>query len=483
MEIYLPHLVTDDDNVNKAFKIAVGDLLGNVDIVSERMGLLPARKRIIMAGLDYNEPWTRDTAMIAWYGSSLILPGITRNTLLSVLKKENGKPCIGGQYWDAIIWATGAWQHYLYTGDKGFLSLALEVIQNSLKFFEETEFDSELNLFRGPACYGDGVSAYPDEYAETGGESCILAWVKHNQHKKAGRGYGIPMFTLSTNCIYYNAYRVVPKILSELGKNVDKNFYKKANLLKQAINTHFWNERSGTYRYIIGPLGTCEHQEGLGHAFVLLFNVADKSKAESIFKNQYIAPAGIPCVWPTFQRYKNLNSSGEEESFGRHSGTVWPQIQGFWAAAAILYGKYEAFRNEFNRLTYHVNRDAQFAEVYHPLSGKIYGGWQENGKEGIVLWRSSRRQSWCAAAYINMILMGIVGLRFEINGIHFSPYLPENITRISIENLKYRRMILNIQVEGHGNKVREFLINNKKRPRLFLPAEEEGKKNIHILLS
>jgi len=478
MGIYLPYLVTDDDAVNKAFKIAIGDLLGNV--VPEKIGLLQARKRIIMAGLDYNQPWTRDTAMIAWYGSSLILPEITRDTLLSVLKEENGKPYIDGQYWDAIIWATGAWWHYLYSGDKKFLSLALKVIQNSLRFFEDTEFDNELNLFRGPACYGDGVSAYPDEYAETGGESCILSWVEHNQHKKAERGYGIPMYTLSTNCLYYNAYCVVLKILSELGKNVDKNLYRKANLLKQSINMHFWNEKSGTYRYIVGPLGTCEHQEGLGHAFVLLFKIADNRKAKLVFKNQYIAPAGIPCVWPTFTRYKNLST--DEESFGRHSGTVWPQIQGFWAAAAILYRRYEIFYNEFCKLTSHANRDAQFAEIYHPISGKIYGGWQENNKEGIVLWQSSRRQSWCAAAYFNMIIVGIAGLRFEVNGIRFSPYLPANITRISIENLKYRRMVLTIHIEGHGCKIKEFYINGKKRSQPFLHAAEEGKKSVHVLL-
>ena len=38
---------------------------------------------VILAGLHYDTPWTRDAAINAWNGGSLILPEVSRNTLLS----------------------------------------------------------------------------------------------------------------------------------------------------------------------------------------------------------------------------------------------------------------------------------------------------------------------------------------------------------------------------------------------------------------
>ena len=113
-----------------------------------------------MAGLHYNRPWTRDSAINLWNGSSLIIPTVARDTLTSVLDNSKNNLRIGGQYW-AIIWVTGAWQHYLFTGDNQFLALAYKAGIHSIENLEATEFDPDDNLFRGPAVYGDGISAYP----------------------------------------------------------------------------------------------------------------------------------------------------------------------------------------------------------------------------------------------------------------------------------------------------------------------------------
>ena len=43
------------------------------------------------------------------------MPEVSRNTLLSVLMRDpdSGRVRVGGQYWDAIIWAIGAWTYFL----------------------------------------------------------------------------------------------------------------------------------------------------------------------------------------------------------------------------------------------------------------------------------------------------------------------------------------------------------------------------------
>lgn len=64
-----------------------------------------------MGGAGYDTPWTRDAAINVWNGAGLIWLEVSRNTLLSVLERKAGKLVIGGQYWDAIIWATDAWNY------------------------------------------------------------------------------------------------------------------------------------------------------------------------------------------------------------------------------------------------------------------------------------------------------------------------------------------------------------------------------------
>lgn len=367
----IPTLHLDHGAAQEAFRIAMGDLLGNVALFKD--GLLDRPVPVIFAGLHYDTPWTRDAAINAWNGASLLTPEVSRNTLLSVVTRADGKVRIGGQYWDCIVWATGAWHHYLYTGDKEFLALALEATKNSLVYFEETEFDGQDNLFRGPG-WSDGVAAYPDQYGNAGGSSGILDWPKHNPDKVSKPGYGIPMKALSTNCLHYSAYLTAEKMAKELKAPVDPQWKIKAERLKKAINARLWDEPKGCYRFLIGPFGNCDHQEGLGSSYALLFGIADARQSELVFANQHVAPAGLPCGWPNLPRYQRPDGM----SFGRHMGTVWPQIQGFWAEAAARARRADLFGHEFFNLAAHAVRDKHFAEVYHPMTGAVYGGLQES---------------------------------------------------------------------------------------------------------
>jgi hypothetical protein len=472
----IPSLETDNPTVNEAFRIAIGDLMGNVSLF--RDGLLERRVPAVLAGLHYDTPWTRDAAINAWNGASLIVPEACGNTLKSVLCRVDGsrdQVRIGGQYWDAIIWTTGAWSHYLYTGDKQFLGVALAATEYSLVRFECDEYDAKTGLFCGPG-WSDGVAGYPDEYADAGGSSSILDWPKHNPTKISKPGYGIPMQALSTNCIYYNAYVTVEKMRAELkAPRISPEWAAKAANLRKAINKHFWNEEKGNYRYLVGPLGNCDHQEGIGSAYAILFGVADARQTEAIFKSQHITPAGIPCGWPNFKRYE----SKDGQSFGRHIGTVWPQIQGFWAEAAARAGKTDIFGHELLNLAAHAVRDKQFAEIYHPLTGQIYGGLQENG-HGIALWGATSRQTWSATAYIRMVLMGLAGMRFDVNGVRFQPCLPKGVGRVHLANIRYRKMALAITVSGNGSKIKKCSIDGKEAKDCFLPADGEGRKVVLI---
>jgi glycogen debranching enzyme len=471
----IPSLKTDHRTINDAYRIAIGDLVGNVSLFQD--GLLDEPAAVILAGLDYATPWTRDASINAWNGASLIMPDMARNTLLSVLDRTEGEIRIGGQYWDCIVWTTGAWHHYLYTGDREFLALALVATRNSLVYFEKTEFDATVNLFRGPG-WSDGVAGYPMEYADSGGASAILDWPKCNPDKTSSPGYGIPMQALSTNCLYYNAYVTAGRMARVLGVPPDPLWASKAKSLRESIHRHFWNEERGCYRFLVGPFGTCDHQEGLGHSYALLFGIAGPQQAEAIFRNLHITAAGIPCAWPSFPRY----DSADGMAFARHAGTVWPQIQGFWAEAAARYGKPKVFAHELFNLAQHARRDRQFAEIYHPLSGEIYGGMQEASGKGIIPWKATSRQTWAATAYLRMILLGLVGMRPDCDGLRLRPSVPDGISFVEIENVKYRNMDLKITIHGTGTEIKDCTINGKSAATAFVGVAQTGRQDIVIRL-
>ena len=470
IEFNIPVLRTNHTNINKAFRIAIGDLMTNIQPFKD--GLLENEDFTILAGLNYEKPWTRDASINVWNFGSVIAPQVAKNTLLAVTKKHNNKNMVGGQYWDAVIWITGAWNYYLFTGDKSFLKFAFDVAENTLEFFENTELDTKSNLFWGPACYGDGVSAYPQYYAEKcNNSSGINYWPDYN--KSNGPGVGITMKSLSTNCLYYNAYITTAKMAKELNKP-NSQFNDKASKLKHAINKYFWNETKGIYTYLADSDINCNHQEGLGISFAILFGVADDIKIKRILKNTHITKNGISCVWPTYQRYADKNG------YGRHSGTVWPHVQGFWADAVASYGKTNMLSHELFNLTDKAVRDNQFAEIYHPETGEIYGGLQESGGP-ITLWNSTNRQTWSATAYLRMILNGLIGLRFDVDGLSFKPSVPNSLTDISIKNIRYRNMLLNIEIHGNGTSLNKFEINGKTS-KPFIPSDLNGTKNIKIQL-
>ncbi len=457
MSMNMPFFESDSAMLNKAARIATGDISGNC--IPYKSGLLIEEKTCIMAGLNYSMPWVRDTAINTMNAISIMEPVIARDTLLSVCETVDGKKCIGGhQYWDKIIWALGAWQYFSVSLDYVFLPLAKEIIDNSLEQFENEEFDEDCGLFRGPAVYGDGVAAYPDFYTGNDDDpSYIGAWPQAHPDKTVKKGFGISMKTLSTNCVYYAAYRVMAKISEIL--SLDGSCYTiKADMLKTNINKYFWNEKTGRYDYLFDNYIRCDYSEGIGLAFAMLFGIADREKSRSIISNTYISDQGIPCLWPSFDRYRFGTH------YGRHSGTVWPHVQGFWALSMLKNGNTKGFEKELYTLAYRAERDLHFAELYHPETGEIYGGLQERKNSGIDVWKSCLKQTWAATAFWSLLLYGIIGISFTEKEITVKPYLPIGVNHAELKNLKVGKALITITVDRKSNKPNQ----------ISLPRNSEG---------
>ena len=408
-----------NSDLEYAFRLALDTLVSNTRRI--QTGYLQNSGPCLMAGADYPSPWTRDAAINVWFAEALLDPETARNTLLCVLEDADGKPVVGGQYWDRIIWAIGAERLWDITRDADFAGFAYEVLKRTAFLCLREEYDPADGLFRGPAVYGDGVSAYPEFYRNPSLSSSVLRWPQEHPDRRVPSGAGIPMKALSTNCIYEHAFRVLARLAAVRGDDAAE-WIRRADALKAAVRRSFWNPATGLFDYLAGE---CSAQESLGLAFAILFGIAGPAQIRSITERIYITGHGVPCVWPAFPPYCR-------NGYGRHCGTVWPHIQGFWALAALKAGRGDLFSGELFSLTRHAVRDGQFAEIYHPEDGRVYGGIQEGGGEYLE-WRSCEKQSWSAAALLAMVLYGMFGLDTE--GRPGQPFLPEGIDHAELSGL------------------------------------------------
>lgn len=527
-----PYVTAGDPNISRAFRIAVGDIASNVlpfqaapistnnwAKISAQVvkiagtgDVIPARMPILGAGLDYGVFQT-DTGMHAWDGAGFLQSDATTGALLATLKLgKDGRllcGCEGTQSW-GLTWTIGAWSHYLITGNRPFLQVALSVTLSTLDHLERYEFDADKNLFRGPAVGGDGISHYPDVWVKSmSGVGHIAKWPEHNPDKKAAVGLGLPMHALSTQCSIYEGYVLAGRMQRELGLPEDAALQEKAGRLKGAINRHFWREDAGIYRYLVDPFGGSEQQEGLGNAFAVLFGIANREQAQRVCANMHIEPQGIPWIWPVYPRYV----TSDPKQVAQRSN-IWPLVNGSWSSAAAFSGRVDLFARELKKAADRACHDNQFAEQYHPVTGEIHGGIQEGvtgrkgtglaafvaarlggdgeptpeaiaklfpaveGKAGINLWQSCGRNTFSSTAYVRMVLQGLCGLRLETDGITFNPTVPPGMSPVAVYELPYRQAELEIHITGEGQQVRRITINGEEARTL--PTTATGKQTISI---
>ena len=107
---------------------------------------------------------------------------------------------------------------------------------------------------------------------------------------------------------------------------------------------------------------------------------------------------------------------------------------------------------------------------------------QESGERGIILWKATSRQTWAATAYIRMILLGLVGMRFDCDGVRFRPCVPEGISYVQIENVKYRTQHLKLTIHGTGTKIKDCKINGQTAATAFVGVGGTGRQDIVIVL-
>lgn len=453
-----PGIVTDNADLKAAYELALWTV-----------GINITQNGILNAGARYNGNWTRDLSINVWNGFPLLQPEIAKNSLLHLLEK-NEKEYIGAEYWDKIIWVKGAYMYYLMTGDKAFLNQILKSGVNTIHQLESMKrdnnpvFDSQYGLFTGPSVFNDGIAGY--EEPVWAGDSKGGAVVSHPAHNK--------IKCLSTNCIYYEAYRLLAHIATTLGEeSTATEMAEKAAALKTNIRTHLFDEETGKFNYLIDQNGDLHSfQEGLGNSFAILLDIVSPTEAERIISQMQVTKFGLPSIYPHFKRFNDAKP-------GRHNMMIWPFVNAFYADACARTGAYERFTSELlNLIDLGLNKGGNdFWEIYDPKDGHPDGGWQTGSH-----WGGLQHQTWSATGFLRMVWYGMAGMRFEEGKMRFEPFLPKEVKSLELNQLNYGNMTLHIKLEGEGSKIKEFKLNGVVMDSPEIPQNLVGEQTVSIVL-
>ena len=427
-------------------------------LLAEEPGLM------IRAGGDYPTPWTRDAAVNVMNAACFLEPEVARDTLWAVCERIDGKLCfqMDDQSWDKVVWVTGAWTYYLATGDSQFLASACETAENSIAMLEEKQLHPAFGLFTGGSFFNDGIAGYPVSLHEEGNLSSFVG-----DHPGPGQ-----IMTLSTNCLYYHAYRILERMTALTGgAERAERYQKRADALRDAINRYLWREASGCYSYFLYPDGsTDDSQEGCGISFAILFDVCDGRQAERILQGCYRSQRGLVSIWPPF-----AGISSEKKPL-RHNNIIWPFVNGYFVTAAAKYGYDKIVGEEIRNLACLAQADGgTFSEIYHAGTGKADGGWQ-CGRS----WKSVPNQAWSATGFIRAIVFGVFGITLGEEGITFRPCLPEGFGPAVLEGIRFRDAVLDIHLTGAGSRIASMRINEKAENHITLKKGGRYRVEIHM---
>lgn len=442
---------SDNQDLVTAYNLAVNTLKINT------------RRGLISAGAQYGSEWTRDIAINVWNGLFFLDPEVAKQSLWSVV---DSSLIVKHQYWDKIIWVSGAWSYFTATNDTVFLKKAYQCSVRTMHQLEKTTFDETYNLFMGPSVFNDGIAGYDEPIYESGIDSSFVLDYPNARKIK----------TLSTNCIYLLAYQKMNKMYKVLFHVEDALIVKKMERLKRAIRKNLWNGQTATLSYLIDHLGNIHRQqEGMGISFAILSGVVSKDEASSLVSKLWTSPFGIPSIYPRFKRFTSQKP-------GRHNVLIWPVVNGFFSQSLSKIACYPLFDKElFGLMHLALDEDkgnCDFYEIFNPSHGKPFGGWQSGH-----VWDSCLHQTWSATAFLSMIYYSIIGLDISSNKLFLHPYLPNGIHHVKLENILIDKQHVSLELTGTGAHIESVTINNKKASvnSLQLPLNED--KNIQIVLS
>ncbi|WP_420110559.1 hypothetical protein [Pseudactinotalea sp.] len=417
-----PHLASADPQLGELHATAIATIRSNVAATDAT--------EVLCAGADYPTPWTRDAAINCWSAVSLLDPNLAERTLRAVCELTSSGEIIAqdDQGWDQVIWIHGARRHVQITGDHAFRRWAAGVAVRSLHVLEH-RFRHDLGLYLGGAMMQDGISGYPFPADDNATDSSFVL-----DHPDAHE-----IAALSTNILYVIGHEAAAELVVADAER--HRLRERAARLRSAIRRHF--AVGGRWAYLRLPDGSLDvSQELLGLALGVEHRLFDDAETDAVIGGLAREPRGPALVAPHFPRYSDTHP-------GRHNVMLWPMAIGQWGAAAAVRGRHSELDRTLGELTSLVSgSNGRFYEVYDARDGRVSGGWQVGR-----WWTSVSDQTWSATAYLRLLYEGVVGMRFDDDGLSLVPHLPFGVGELVLTGVRWRSRDLDIRLRGEGSSV------------------------------
>jgi hypothetical protein len=402
-------------------------------------------------GKEWAGVWTRDISYSIILSMATLQPKVAEYSLLRKVKNNRiiQDTGTGGSYpvsSDRMIWAVAAWEVYKVTGDEEWLKKAYGIIQNSVADDSKNVYDPQTGLVKG--------------------ESSFLDWREQTYPRWMQPADIYDSECLGTNAVHYQVNSILAVMAGQLNDSKAALKYSGIALkIKSGINKYLWMSEKGFYGQflygrnykILSP-----RAEALGEALSVIFGIAGPEKQKSIVAAVPVNDYGIPCIYPQIPDIPPY-----------HNNAVWPFVQSFWSMAAAKAGNEQALT-------------ASIAAVYRPnalfLTNKENFVASSGDFAGTQI--NSSNMLWSLSGSINLVYKVLFGMDFQQDGIVFKPFVPERLKgKRSLHNFKYRKAILDITMEGYGNRIASVQIDGKPMPGAKLPADLSGNHRIDIVLN
>jgi hypothetical protein len=213
----------------------------------------------------------------------------------------------------------------------------------------------------------------------------------------------------------------------------------------------------GTDFKIISP-----RSEALGEALCVLFNISDAGKQSSLVENVPVTAYGIPCIYPQIPNIAPY-----------HNNAVWPFVQSYWALASAKAGNEQSVMESLSAIwrpaALFVTNKENFVADNGDFAGTVI---------------NSSNMLWSLSGSLAMVHRVLFGIEFQANKLVFHPFVPKALQgNRSLNNFKYRKAVLDISMEGFGNKIKSFLLDGKSLPVNEIPATLSGRHTLKIILA
>lgn len=393
--------------------------------------------------------WTRDVSYSIVLALATIEPEIAMTSMMKKVKNNRIIQDTGtGGAWpvssDRVVWALAAWEIYKTTGDKEWLKKTYQIIKNSVDDDFKVVYDRETGLMRG--------------------ESSFLDWRKQTYPlwMQPADIYG--SMNLGTNAAYCKVLNILSQMEKVLGVK-DNGYNKKSESLKANINKWLWSDDNkwyGQYLYGRKHKTLSPRSEALGEAFTILYDIADDDKKFDLLTELPILNYGIPCIYPQIPGISPYHNNG-----------IWPFVEAFWTIACA---------KEKNDLQVENGFASMFRQAALFLTNKENMVAEDGDFAGTVL--NSDRQLWSVAGQLAMMYKVIFGMQPKADRLVFTPVIPKSFDgKYELKNFKYRKAILNIEIEGSGIGIVSFKIDGKESKKHEIPSDLIGEHKIEILMN